>query len=331
MLRRSALRHSALCRSAVALACCSLLAAIAGCDDKATAAASSASSPAAAPPGEARSIAGLPGALFYLRPESDELVRLTVSGPLKKVAGDAGAADVSPDGQRVATIPEAGGVLVTDSEGGSPHTLIGGPIAPEVGAAFSPDGAKLLVGKAGPDDANHPGVVDVATGTFTELPASLREYLNFRWTGDGKRLVFATGDCALLTSDAAGGDVREVPVVGDGDTAKNPTGTYACDPVSVNTDGTRVTVNLKATDEPVGETSDAIADTVLDTATGAPVPLPVKGDILAALYRTDGVLLVRSRDGDRTTLTQVSPAGTALASVVEPASMELFDLVAYTR
>jgi TolB protein len=278
----------------------------------------------------ARSMPGLPGALFYLTPEH-HLVRLTPINELLPLGTQAWGADVSPDGRRVARIEQDGDVLVTDHEGDEARRIYRDAAPYGIGPAWSPDGTKLLIARSAGDAHLHPGLLNVATGRFTELPR-LNHHLHLRWSGDGRSLAFTTGECRVLTSTATGTKMRVVPVLGDPSRKKNPSGTYACDVVSVNRDGTRLAVNLKGPSDPAGDiVGDMTANAVIDTATGATVALPVRGTVLAVLYRPDGTMLIRSRKGTATTLTVLGPDGTRVAKVTEPAVARGLELVAYTR
>jgi TolB protein len=278
----------------------------------------------------ARSVPGLPGALFYLTPEH-HLVRLTPTNELLPLGTQAWGADVSPDGRRVARIEQDGDVLVTDHEGDEARRIHRDAAPDGIGPAWSPDGTKLLIARSADEATLRPGLLNVATGHVTPLPR-LNHHLHFRWSGDGRTLAFTTGECRVLTSTAAGKKMRMVPVLGDPSRKKNPSGSYTCDVVSVNRDGTRLAVNLKGPSDPAGDiVGDTAADTVIDTATGATVALPVRGTVLAVIYRPDGTMLIRTRKGRTTTLTVLGADGGQIAKVVEPAVTRGLELVAYTR
>ena len=278
----------------------------------------------------ARSLAGIPGALFYTD-DNGHLSRLTTDGTLIRVASDAGLAEVSPDGTRVARITDSGDVLVTDREGGPTRKIYSHAASAGMGPTWSADGQSLLIARNPTEFDLRPGVLTVATKRFSPLPALNNKYLHPRWSGDGRTIAMVT-ECRLATAKADGSGIRVVPVVGDSSRKNNPTGSYACDVLSVNQDGTRVAIDLKAGDEPAGDiVGDESADTVIDTATGAAVALPVRGQVRAVLFRPDGSMIVRSRSGKVTTLTVLSADGRQLAKVVEPASVNKLVLTDYTR
>jgi TolB protein len=326
--RRLVTAVGALCLSATLAACDN--ASAAGAPNAVPVTSPAATVPAVTPTEAARSVPGVPGALFY-ESEGGDLVRRTIAGELLPVANDAWRSDVSTDGRRTAFIEDDGDVMVTARPGDRPKRVYRHAAPEGIGPAWSPDGTKLLIGRAAPESDPRPGVLEVATGRFTALP-KLQGHLHFRWSGDGQTLAFATGECRLLTSAADGNGKRLVPVVGDENRKNNPSGSFACDVVSVNRDGTRLAVDLKAASEPGGDiTGDIAADTVIDTATGATVALPVRGQVLAVLYRPDGSMLVRSRLAKVTTLTVLSAEGTQIAQVAEPTALRKLTLAAWTR
>jgi TolB protein len=329
--RRTALAVGALCLALATTACQGAAASTLPSPTPSPAAAPGVSATAAPGTTEAaRSVAGVPGALFYLTAD-DRLVRRTLTGGLLTLGAEAWGADVSPDGRRVARIEPDGDVLVTDREGDAPRRLLRNAAPDGIGPAWSPDGTTLLVARSDGDAPARPGLLDVATGRFSELPA-LHRGLHPRWSGDGRTVAYTDGECRLMTGTVDGRERRPVPALSDPSRRRNPSGAFACDVVSVNRDGTRLAVDLKGPAEPAGDiVGDLTADTVIDTATGATVALPVRGTVLAVLYRPDGSMLVRSRLGKVTTLTVWGPDGTRVARAVEPAAMRDVDLMAWTR
>ncbi len=86
-----------------------------------------------------------------------------------------------------------------------------------------------------------------------------------------------------------------MPVLGLNNTADNPRRLRACDIVSLNSDGSRMTVDLHVGNDTDGDIGGSrLADTVVETATGKVLPLPVHGAVRQVLYLRDGTLLVRS-------------------------------------
>jgi TolB protein len=302
-----------------------------GADASTTPEVSSFTSPTTSPaPTEAaRSIAGIPGTLFY-ETEDGALLRRTVAGEMLPTGHDAWRLDISADGKRLAMTEDDGDVLVTDGVGQTPRRIYRGAAPDGYGPVWSPDGTTLVIGRQVTEENVRLGLLDVGTGRFTALPG-LTEGLHPRFSGDGRRIAYLD-DCRLLIAPVDGGAPTVVPVVGDQNRKNNPSGSYACDVLGVNTDGSRVAVDLKGADEPAGDiVGDLTADTVIDTATGAAVGLPVNGEVLAAIFRPDGSLLVRSRKGDTTRLTVLSAAGEQIAQAVEPRTLKDHHLSFWTR
>lgn len=290
--------------------------------------------------GPARSIDGLPGSLYYLQEGDDapeKLVRLNLGGRLTTVLAGDGAftAEVSPDGRKIAWVDDDFDLNVADADGRHAKRLLR-DVAGGYGhdPVWSADGTRILTGVSDDGDPTdgdiRPVVVRVADRSVTDLPQPIRGNLRYRWSGDGREVFFTDGQCRILHARADGTAVRTVPVLGS--PTGNPSQMRACDIVSVNPDGSRITVPLHVGDEPDGDVAgEQVADAVVDTATGAPVPLPVRGTVLGALYRADGTLLVRAEAGGARTLTLFSPAGAVLAEVAEPASLKAYSLYDHTR
>jgi hypothetical protein len=220
----------------------------------------------------------------------------------------------------------AGALLLSGCHGGQPagqpgevgaHAALGRPAGP----AWSPDGTRLLIGTPGA------GVLTVATGTVAPLPSGL-DGRNFRWSGDGRKLIYGTSPCRLKVAPAGGRSGTTVPILGDPESSRNPDQTAACRPLSADRAGRRVTVPLQGVGG--GDYGDT-ADTLVDTVTGAVLPLPVAGIVRTLLFGPDGNLLIRTEGGDRFTLSVLAPDGTLLVQAAAPGALRALQPVAYTR
>jgi len=275
-----------------------------------------------------RSLSDLPGRVFYdQRVGQPRVVRLDNTGETHTVLTAAHSTlGVSPDGSRIAYVQD-GSLLIADSDGGAPERPYDGKVSAEQAPAWSPDGSKLLV------DADSPGVLNLADGTFEALPSALAG-AHFSWSGDGSKLVYATASCQLKVAGASEAALAvTVPVIGDPDEADNPTGLGACRTISVDATGSRVAVPLRQADgKAAGSTTvtDAAANAVVETASGDADPLPVSGIVIGAVFDADGDLLVRAVNEGRTTLSLFTPDGTLIVQAYEPARLKQLDLVAYT-
>jgi TolB protein len=267
----------------------------------------------------ARSLADLPGRVFY-RSADGRMVRLTPDGRQKPVLdGASEAVAVSGDGERI--VYTAGKDLML--AGSPPKSIYHGSLDPEEIPSWSPDGTRLLV------PASKPGVLTVATGAFSPLPDALAG-IGHRWSGDGTTIIFGTPSCRLKVADSDYRTSRTVPVIGDPESARNPEMTAACRPLSADLTGRRITAPLQSVD---GGSGDARTppDAVIDTDSGQVLPLPVAGTVRAALFGPGGDLLIRTVDGDHGTLSVVAPDGRLIVQAREPAALLNLDPVAYTR
>ena len=288
---------------------------------------SAAASPSPSPTPVAGSVAGLPGWLYY---EADQgrLVRLTQSAPVTVLQSAAWSANVSPDGRWVAYLADNGDVTVVDRDGGNPRVVMKGSAGVGYEPAWSPDSTQLLVARVG-IAAMVPGVVTVATGSFTAL-AHNPNGIHYLWSADGRHVGYATGTCQLGEADADGGNARLVPVFGSQDKAKNPNFRRSCDPFSLAPDGSTMAVDMRTGDEPDGDIGRNLrANAVVDMATGALMPLPVPGTVSAVLFQPDGGMLVRSGPSGHGTLTLLKPDGSVATQVPEPPSAADFALLGY--
>jgi TolB protein len=274
------------------------------------------------------SVAGLPGWLYYWA-DPDRVLRLTRSAPVTVLQSGGQTANVSPDGRSVAYLDDSGNVVVADRDGGNPRTVMKGSAGAGYEPAWSPDSTRVLVARVG-IAAMVPGVVTVATGTFTAL-AHNPNGIHYLWSADGRHLGYATGTCQLGEADADGGNAHLVPVLGSEDKATNPDRKRSCDPFSIAPDGSKMAVDLHTGDQEDGDIGRNLrANAVIDMRTGAVVPLAVPGQVSAVLFQPDGGMLVRSGPSGHGTLTLLKPDGTVGVQVAEPAVAADFALLAYT-
>ncbi|BCY05765.1 hypothetical protein [Actinoplanes sp. L3-i22] len=258
------------------------------------------------------SLTDLTGHVFYRSPQNGSVVRITGAGDRSTVLSKANqAVAVAPDGEKIAYIA-------------NDRVYLSGSDQPAVAAkvdlhqqlpAWSPDGAQLFV--AAPD----PGVLTVATGKFGPIPGGLTG-TQFHWSGDGGALVHLTDQGRLRVAD------RTVPVWGE-DAARNPEGLRGI-PASVDLNGRRVTMTLSGA-LALDDGRPLQSDTVVDTVTGELQPIPVAGDVQAAVFDTAGNLLVRAKDGDRLVLSVFAADGTLLVQAPEPGSVKDLEMLAYTK
>ena len=293
-----------------------------------------ATSPAVSPPaGVIKPATTILGTIFYsVSPDRYYRSNTTIlrGAPLN-------AAEASPDGRQIAYVDHlqsdgtAGDLEVKTLTTGQVRKLHSHIASFIFNPSWSPDGTRLVTAISTGPDRWQAGTVRVSDGAFTPLPKPLQNGTNFRFSGDGKQFFFIRGECVVYHAGVDGTGIKRVPRLGDRNSGVNPGFVRACDIVSVNRDGSRITVDLKAGDAANGDTGDITADTVIDTATGRAVSLPVRGKVIGVYYRPDGTLLVRTLAAGSRTLTLLSPAGDILARAAEPGWAKAMDLHDYTR
>ena len=264
---------------------------------------------------------GFDGTFLYYRAQpSSRLVRLSGTNTRTVLSGTpAWAAELSPDGRSISYVSDDG-ILMAGPVGGKARKLRSGVVTVGYGPAWTGDGRSVMVAVS-EGDRWVPGTVRIDGGRFTPLPASLSEGIHHRPTPDGSRVFWSDGRCAILSGRADGTDVRQVPVLGlDADSSENPRRLRACDIVSLNPDGSRMTVDLHRGNDTDGDIGGSqAASAVVDTATGRALRLPISGEVRQALYRADGTLVVRTVAGGKGRLILLSAGLEVLAERDEPA------------
>jgi len=271
--------------------------------------------------------ASIPGRLYYTGPY-ERLVQVTGSTVKTVLEKEAYAANVSPDGARLAFIDgtsiDSGNLVISDRDGRNRRTVFRGAESAGFEPAWSPDSKQLVIAKRLGDGKRTIGLLTIATGRFTAW-ARQPVGFHFLWTADGKRVAYTDGS-RLVTADPDGRNARVVPVFGSDDSRLNPKGRRTSDPYSISANGGLVSVWLRTSGEDDSDIGrDLIADAIVDTRTGENVGVPVRGEIRAILLQPDGDILVRTRGK----LTLFDPAWTVKAQVTEPAAVSDSKLLAY--
>ena len=282
--------------------------------------------PVVTPPPRSRTLADLPGHVFYQqRSARPDVVRFSPSdgGTSTVLSAAPSAVGISPDGEWIA-YEQGGALLLAGTGGGRAVRLTTGVSTTGQAPTWSPDGTRLLI------LASTPVVLELDSGTLTPLPLGLGRGLHFKWSGDGSTLVYATPYCGLQVAGADDAAGIAVPMLGARQPADNPDGLAACRPTSVDATGGRVTVPLQTTGA-TGDDGSTTADTVVDTATGAILRLPVAGTVVGMVFDARGNLLVRAVRSGATRLSLFAPDGTLLVQATEPAALKDLNLLAYTR
>jgi WD40 repeat protein len=268
------------------------------------------------------------GTLYYVKDTVDSVKFFSYrNGKLRTVLNGYPAyfAEFSPDGKRLAYVTESGRLRVSNPDGTHVRnfSLRVAPVG--FGPNWTANGKGLIVARASDGKA---GVVQVSNGRFTALPRSIRG-IHYRMTGDGKRYLWSDGTGGIWSARIDGTGIKRVPVLGKNDRT-NPKWLRAYDIVSTNRDGSRITVHLLKGDDNDGDIgSGEVADTVVDTTTGKPVALPVRGPVSQVLYLSNGELLVRSGPASKRVLTLLSAKGKVLVSKTESAALRNLTLRDY--
>jgi hypothetical protein len=183
--------------------------------------------------------------------------------------------------------------------------------------AWAPDSRRLLVADGTNQTAYHAGVVDVTTGAFTRLPTDFRG-CHPMWAVDGTAIVYANGTGKIMVANADGSNQRAVPGIG----AAPNTWPQSYDLESASAGGARVSLYLIEKPTEAGDAERSLySNAVLDTRTGRKVALPVAGQLLQAVYRADGTLLVRIQGTGHNQLVLLSASNTVLWQQDEPSSL----------
>jgi TolB protein len=279
------------------------------------------------------------GKLFYVAKDStarthSRLYRLDGSR-LRTVLSGSGILNVeaSPDGRHLAYILSNGDLMVSGADGSAPRKLRSNAVTAGFGPTWSGDGTRVVTAVNIGAQRWQAGTVRISDGRYAALPRAIQDNIHYRLTGDGTRYFYSDGRCSILSARTDGTRIRKVPGLGlDATGAANPRRLRACDIVSLNRDGSRMTVDLHVGNDTDGDIGGSrSADAVVDTATGKVVALPVRGTVRQALFLNDGTLLVRSGSAGRPVLTLLSSTLAVLATRTEPASVRDFVLVDYTR
>jgi hypothetical protein len=277
-------------------------------------------------PEQARSINGR--LYFFATGSSTEYSVWTGSGLDYLLDTNAAAwnAEPSPDGKHLAYVQD-NKLMLSDADGKHARALRSDAIEVGFGPTWSGDSARIVYGRTASTNQWEAGTVRISDGRYTALPRAIQGGIHYRLSGDGSRVFWSDGQCRILTADADGTHIAKVPVLGDTSSVTNPRRLRACDIVSVDRTGSRMTVSLHKGDEPDGDIGGSqAADAVIDVGTGTVRALPVAGTVRQVLYLRDGTLLVRSG----ATLTLLSADLQVLAKRAEPAPVRDMVLRDYT-
>jgi TolB protein len=290
----------------------------------------SASDPATQPAVRPAAAATIDGTLYYS--DGDRLYSLAgVNRTVVLKGSGVNSVEVSPDGKHLAYVLGNGDLMLANADGTQARRLRPGMVTAGFGPTWSSDSSRVVVARTVGEQTWQAGTVRLAGDRFAALPAAIQGQIHYRLTGDGRRYFYSDGQCAIFSASVDGTAIKKVPVLGLTDTATNPRRLRACDIVSLNADGSRMTVDLHVGNQTDGDIGGSqAANSVVDTATGTVLRLPVPGTVRQVLYLHDGTLLVRSGSAAKPVLTLLSASLEVLATKAEPASVKSLVLLDYT-
>jgi Tol biopolymer transport system component len=145
-----------------------------------------------------------------------------------------------------------------------------------------------------------------------------------RWSANGDRIAYSHGDVTgvtVMNLDGSGKRTLTKADVG---------GRSITDVASISADGRRVCIATVPAGQPVGDVArNLYCNTIADVETRRQVPLPVRGELPAALFAPDGGTLLRVKNGSQTELVLLDSDDRVIARTIESAAMAGFALLAY--
>jgi TolB protein len=276
-----------------------------------------AGSPSASPTAKPAGI----GPLFYIGPAAtDATIRRWVPGAAPTAlpgvfTGTYLNTNVSPDGHWASWVDDTTGTLrIVDLGNGKAAITRKNVDAQCAEPVWAPDSRHLLLRDIA-GGTRTLGVLDVTTGTVARLPYQL-DGCHLTWSADGTAIGYVDGAGKLFVARADGSRPRRVPGLGDG----GRPATFDLESVSAKGDLVAFWVNNGSA--PAGDVARGLdSNAIVDTRTGNLVALPADG-LLQAVFHADGTMLARVKGPTHNQILLVSPAGSVLARVDEPAGLK---------
>jgi len=276
----------------------------------------------------------LPGRLFYRSNTSPVQIYAWDGGTVAKILQPLDTswftARISPDGRKLAWVSDDDQLLVAniDGSGGIRKVLDNvHPVCSE--PVWTADSRRVIArprrAAGGGLTVEELGYVDVDSGSFQ--PIEVRGCHPTLAPGDA---YLATASTGVRVARADGTSSRVVPVLGSDDPKINPEGARTGDIHSLSPDGNLLICSLRTGDQPSGDgVLDPFANAVIDTRTGKQVALPVAGQLINAVFLTDGSLLARLQGSTRNELVLISKDWKVVDRLQEPADLKHRPLLAY--
>jgi len=295
-----------------------------GASDSAAPSASTGPSAGATTPAAPAPPTAISGTLFFLGIGAGGGVYYLHSGTLTLAISDASfgfyqSAIMSPNGQRLAWIPN-------DSAGGTAQLRVqtyGGGIVnigpSTINNVYTPqwkaDSSAVVVSYG----TGQFGQLNVTTGTLTPIPLPAGTGFGV-WAPDWNHAILGSGGTANV---ALPNGSSPVPVVA-------PAGQKLSRIQSLSNDAHHVIALVKPVGSPDGDAARTLAaNSIVDTTTGAIVPLSDGATIKSGFYRADGTAVLRVTAGGVDQVRIVSAAGVILSTANVPAAAASLVLMGY--
>lgn len=272
------------------------------------------SAPAPTPAPAPAPTANIDGTLFFLGVGQAGGIYYLHNNTLTLAVSDASfgfyqSVTMSPDGRKLAWVladaAGATGQLKVQTYGGGSVTVGPSTISNTYTPQWSADSSSVIVGY-GNNGAS--GRLNVTTGTLTPLTSASGCCFGV-FSPDGAYAILRNGlTTRVVHADGSG----PVPVL-------VPAGQVYARIQSLSPDGRHVIAQLRPTGSPGGDAGRVLAaNAVVDTVTGAVVPMADGGQLKGGFYLPSGNAVLRLVVGGADRVRLVSPAGAVLDEVTVP-------------
>ncbi|MEO3854577.1 hypothetical protein [Acrocarpospora sp. B8E8] len=257
------------------------------------------------------------GAVFYTFSDTVEVYRYRPGQGLKKTKVDEmGQFSASPDGNKVAYIDPDGKVHVVPISGGKDKVIASGAAAggPCGTPVWSSDSRRVAY--LSPGDAI---TIVNADGTGKKNAGRSLGVCHLAWSGNGRYLAGYAGNTeGVYLLDLKTRKSRKLPGI-----------KLANHVQSLSPDGRKVIVRTIKPSDPGGDGGwpSWYRPTIVNTATGAKVAIPVSGTLIGAIYLRDGRLAVRVKGTSHNTIVVLSKKLKRVQSFSEPRTARAYGLL----
>ena len=245
---------------------------------------------------------GQAGGIYYLH---NNTLTLAISDPS---FGFYQSATMSPDGKKLAWVladmAGATGQLKVQTFGGGMVVLGPSTISNTYTPQWSADSSSVIVGYG----SGSWGRLNVTTGVMTPMPSASGCCFGV-FSPDGAYAILRNG---VTNSVVHANGSGPVPIV-------TPSGQVYSRIQSLSPDGRHVIALLRSAGSPGGDAGRALgANAVVDTVTGAVVPMADGGQLKGGFYLPNGDAVLRLVVGGADRVRLVAPSGAVLDEVIVP-------------